>query len=70
LFLTLAVYGCKGSATLFPKKDPLVSIEYEAVWVPEEVWTFWRRETSLAVVGNKPQFLVCPVHCPVLHQQN
>jgi hypothetical protein len=26
-------------------------IKYEAAWVPEPVWTFWRREKCLAPTG-------------------
>jgi hypothetical protein len=31
-------------AALFPGKELPVPFGYEAVWVAEAVWTFWRRE--------------------------
>jgi len=36
-------------ATLLPGKYP-VTIVYEAVWTPEQVWIFWRRVKGFAPV--------------------
>jgi hypothetical protein len=33
-------------AVLPTRKEPPVSIENEAGWAPEPVWTTWRRENS------------------------
>jgi hypothetical protein len=35
-------------------------IEYEAGWILEPVWSFWRREKS--VVPGRIQTLDCPAH--------
>jgi hypothetical protein len=32
-----------------PRKEQQIPIEYVAGWVPELVWTFWRKEKSLNV---------------------
>jgi hypothetical protein len=37
---------------LFHRERTLVSIELEACWATEPVWTFWRSEKSLARVGT------------------
>jgi hypothetical protein len=34
-------------------KEPPVPIGYEAVWLPEPVWTLWTGEKSLAPSGNR-----------------
>jgi len=34
-------------AALPPGKKPLVPTGYEAEWIPEPVWTQWRREKFL-----------------------
>jgi len=38
---------------LFPLERTPVSIEYEAGWAPEPVWTFWRREKYLDITGTR-----------------
>jgi hypothetical protein len=40
-------------AALASAKEPLVSIEYEARWAPESVWTLWGREKSLSLDRNR-----------------
>jgi hypothetical protein len=40
-------------ATLQPGKEPPVSIEQNAWWAPEPVWTLWSKEKSLAPAGNR-----------------
>jgi len=34
------------------EKTP-IGIEYEAVWAPEPVWTFWRKRNSPFFAGNR-----------------
>ena len=36
-------------AAVAPGKKPKEPIKYEAGWVPEPVWTWWRGEKSLAL---------------------
>jgi hypothetical protein len=39
---------------LYPHgKNPSVPIDQEAGWASELVWTFWRREKSLATAENQ-----------------
>jgi len=35
--------------TLYTRKEPLIPTEEEAGWSPVLVWTFWRKENSLAL---------------------
>jgi hypothetical protein len=63
--LNSAPYGRVNITTrpLYPLESTPVSIELEAGWSPETVWTFWRREKSLTLAGiqtPKP-----PVRSPV-----
>jgi hypothetical protein len=44
-------------------KYPSVSIEYEAGWAPEQVWTLYRKEKLLAHVRNRTP-AVLPVAVP------
>jgi hypothetical protein len=39
-----------------PGRKLLVSIAEEAEWAAAPVWTLWRREKSLIMLGIKPQF--------------
>jgi hypothetical protein len=39
------------SVALAPVKEPSVPIEWEAGWAPEPIWTFERRDKSLAPAG-------------------
>jgi hypothetical protein len=41
------------SATLPLKKKLSFSIEQEAGWAPESVWTLWSKQKSLAPAGNR-----------------
>jgi len=50
------------SATVLVGKRLLVSFGYKAVWNTEDVWMLWRREISVALLWNKPQFLRCSAH--------
>jgi len=46
-------------ATLTPRKESLIPIELEAMWVPKLMWTLWRLYKSLAIDRNVtkiPQF--------------
>jgi len=36
--------------------------EQEVKWVPEPIWTLWRREEFLSMPDTKPQVLWHPVH--------
>ena len=40
-------------STLHTVKQPLIPTEQENGWAPESVWTFWRRQKSLAFAGNQ-----------------
>jgi hypothetical protein len=40
-------------AALLPGKKQPVPTGYEAGWSPEPAWKLWRREKSLAPVGNR-----------------
>jgi len=45
-------------ASLPPADEFMVPIELEAVWAPQPVWTFWRRDKYLALTGvQKPDCL-------------
>jgi hypothetical protein len=35
-----------------PREMLPVPIEYEARWIPEQVWILWRKEKFLAPAGN------------------
>jgi hypothetical protein len=39
-------------AALVSGKEQPLHIRYEADWAPGPVWELWRREESLALVGN------------------
>jgi hypothetical protein len=39
-------------AALLPGKQPPVPSQQEAGWALKSVWTLWRREKSLGLVGN------------------
>jgi len=41
-------------ATLLPGTQPPVLIEQEVRWDPDPIWTFWRRENLLHLLGFKP----------------
>jgi len=55
LFLTLGIgWRVVVSVTpqlLYPREGTLVPTVQEAGWVPDWVWTFWRKELSLATAG-------------------
>lgn len=40
-------------AVLPPGKELLVTIEQEAVWVPDLARTLWRRQNSVVCAGNR-----------------
>jgi hypothetical protein len=42
-----------GLAVVPQEKEPAVPIVEEAGWAPKMVWTLWKREKSLASVGNQ-----------------
>jgi hypothetical protein len=49
-------------AALPPEKEPPVPIRYEVGWVPEPVWTMWRRKNSwLYRDSNSDPSVVQPV---------
>jgi hypothetical protein len=64
LFLTSALDGDGGECSasyLCGFTPPRVTIIQEAGWAPEPVWTLWRRDKSLTLLGIKPRSLCCPV---------
>jgi hypothetical protein len=36
---------------LHPLENPVLSIDYQAGWALELVWTFWRRQKFVALLG-------------------
>jgi len=44
-------------AALFPSKEQPIPIEQELGWVPEPVWTRWRRENIPDPAGNRTPFV-------------
>jgi hypothetical protein len=40
-------------AALPPEKNRLASTEYEGLWVPEKVWTLWRRDKLFEPDGSR-----------------
>jgi hypothetical protein len=50
--------SCHGHLT--PGKQPLVSNEQEAMWVPDLVLTLWTRDKSLAPAGNQTTISLSP----------
>jgi len=52
--------------TAVPKgKEPPLTTEFEALWVPESVWTFWTRGAFLGLSRIDPQLLDFSIHRPV-----
>ena len=45
---------------LYPGEGTVVSVQKEAGWVPEAVWTLWRRDKSHA--PTQIQTPDCPAH--------
>jgi hypothetical protein len=45
---------------IYPRKETLVPIQYEAEWAPEKVWAFWKREKMLLPVW------IPTLECPAL----
>jgi len=43
------------SAALPPEKKPPVPVGQEVGWLPESVWTRWRREKSLSLPRIEPR---------------
>ena len=43
-----------------PGERALVTIQYEAWWAAETVWTFWKRESIFPLSEIEPRFLGCP----------
>ena len=40
-----------------PAHEPSVPTEWEAGWAPEPVWTLWRTENFLLLLGIEPRIL-------------
>jgi len=58
--------GLLVASAAFPMgKEPIVLIEWKAVWTSHMVWMLWRIGKSLAMSGIKPQCLDCPACCIV-----
>jgi hypothetical protein len=48
------VYGqLQNRTALIPGKEAALPIGEEVRWASEPVWTMWRKEKSLALVGNQ-----------------
>jgi hypothetical protein len=65
LYLISAINGSAqlyASAALTPREKPPVPSVQEAWWTPHSVWTLWRGEKCLPLLGIKPRLLCRQAH--------